>query len=48
VERFGTMDGLREYTFARRRDVRRRDLGRAKFCDKIKLWPCIILNFVSG
>jgi hypothetical protein len=30
VKRFGTIDGLRECTFARRRKVRRVDLGRAQ------------------
>ena len=37
VKRFGTMDGLCKCTFAKRREVRRGDLVRAKFCDRIKL-----------
>jgi hypothetical protein len=40
VKRFGTIDSLRKCTFTRRREVRRGDFGRAKSCDRIKLWPC--------
>jgi hypothetical protein len=37
VKHFGTMDGLRKSIITRRRAVWFRDLGRAKFCDSIKL-----------
>jgi hypothetical protein len=44
VKRFGTMDALCKCTFARRREVRRGDLGQAPSCDKFKFWLCDFLK----
>jgi hypothetical protein len=39
VKRFGTIDGLRERTFAKRGQIRNGDLAQAENRCRFKLWP---------